>query len=101
MPDLHIISGTLHCSFCDKSQHEVRRLILGPKPLAICDECTDLCAKIVAEAGAEEAITKRMAERGERIASRQEVEALAWMRTWSIAAPALAPNTTEGRTDRA
>lgn len=99
MPDLHVITGTLHCSFCGKSQHEVRKLIAGPRSIYICDECTDLCAKVIAESDAEWTIVKRMAERGERIASKQEVEVLAWMRTWSIASPALA-TTPEGRPDR-
>jgi hypothetical protein len=38
---------TLYCSFCGKSQHEVRKLIAGPPPLFICDECVDLCTDIV------------------------------------------------------
>jgi ATP-dependent Clp protease ATP-binding subunit ClpX len=46
----------LYCSFCGKSQHEVRKLIAGPS-VFICDECVDLCNDIireeVQEAGAE------------------------------------------------
>ena len=38
---------TLYCSFCGKSQHEVRKLIKGPASLFICDECVDLCTEIV------------------------------------------------------
>ena len=38
----------LHCSFCGKSQHEVRKLIAGPS-VFICDECIDLCNEIVKE----------------------------------------------------
>jgi hypothetical protein len=38
--------GTLHCSFCDKSQHEVRKLIAGPF-VYICDECVELCVDII------------------------------------------------------
>jgi ClpX C4-type zinc finger/Glyoxalase superfamily protein len=38
---------TLYCSFCGKSQHEVRKLIAGPPPLFICDECVDICTDIV------------------------------------------------------
>jgi hypothetical protein len=34
---------TLYCSFCFKSQYEVRMLISGPASLFICDECVDLC----------------------------------------------------------
>jgi len=36
----------LYCSFCGKSQHEVRKLIKGPG-VFICDECVDLCTEIV------------------------------------------------------
>src|SRR3546814_18319826 len=36
----------LHCSFCNKSQHEVRKLIAGPS-VFICDECIDLCNDII------------------------------------------------------
>ena len=38
----------LHCSFCGKSQDEVRKLIAGPT-VYICDECIDLCNDIIAE----------------------------------------------------
>ena len=38
----------LYCSFCGKSQHEVRRLIAGPA-VFICDECVDLCNEIIRE----------------------------------------------------
>ncbi|HEY9279668.1 MAG TPA: ATP-dependent Clp protease ATP-binding subunit ClpX [Eoetvoesiella sp.] len=38
----------LHCSFCNKSQHEVRKLIAGPS-VFICDECIDLCNDIIIE----------------------------------------------------
>lgn len=38
----------LHCSFCHKSQHEVRKLIAGPS-VFICDECVDLCNDIIRE----------------------------------------------------
>ena len=38
----------LHCSFCGKSQHEVRKLIAGPS-VFICDECVDLCNDIIRE----------------------------------------------------
>ena len=38
----------LYCSFCGKSQHEVRKLIAGPS-VFICDECVDLCNEIIRE----------------------------------------------------
>jgi ATP-dependent Clp protease ATP-binding subunit ClpX len=42
---------TLYCSFCGKSQHEVKKLIAGPL-VYICDECAGLCAQIcIAESG--------------------------------------------------
>jgi hypothetical protein len=39
---------TLYCSFCFKSQHQVRTLIVGPAGIFICDECVDLCNEIIA-----------------------------------------------------
>ena len=38
----------LYCSFCGKSQNEVRKLIAGPS-VFICDECVDLCNDIIRE----------------------------------------------------
>ena len=38
----------LHCSFCLKSQHEVKKLIAGPGFIFICDECVGLCDSIIA-----------------------------------------------------
>ena len=38
----------LYCSFCGKSQHEVRKLIAGPS-VFICDECIELCNDIIRE----------------------------------------------------
>ena len=38
----------LHCSFCGKSQHEVRKLIAGPS-VFVCNECVDLCNDIIRE----------------------------------------------------
>ena len=40
--------NTLYCSFCGKSQHEVRKLIAGPT-VFICDECVELCLDIIGE----------------------------------------------------
>jgi len=47
----------LYCSFCGKSQHEVRKLIAGPS-VYICDECVDLCNDIIRE----EELTKQSPE---------------------------------------
>ena len=38
----------LYCSFCGKSQHEVRKLIAGPT-VFVCDECVELCVDIIGE----------------------------------------------------
>jgi ATP-dependent Clp protease ATP-binding subunit ClpX len=40
--------NTLYCSFCGKSQHEVRKLIAGPT-VFICAECVELCTDIISE----------------------------------------------------
>jgi ATP-dependent Clp protease ATP-binding subunit ClpX len=45
--------GTLKCSFCGKSQNDVRKLIAGPT-VYICDECVELCNDIIAEEWEEE-----------------------------------------------
>jgi hypothetical protein len=45
-------ASTLYCSFCDKSQHEVAKLIAGPN-VFICDECTDICVEIVLDGRSE------------------------------------------------
>ena len=39
----------IRCSFCGKSQGQVRKLIAGPKGAYICDECVDICAEIIEE----------------------------------------------------
>jgi len=48
----------LYCSFCGKSQHEVRKLIAGPS-VFICDECVELCNDIIREELEEKASTSR------------------------------------------
>lgn len=47
-------TGTLYCSFCGKSQREVKKLIAGPS-VYICDECIDLCNDIIHEDASKEA----------------------------------------------
>jgi ATP-dependent Clp protease ATP-binding subunit ClpX len=61
---------TLYCSFCFKSQHEVRKLISGPASIFICDECIGLCNEIIADrppnskpASPEKLPTERLLER--------------------------------------
>jgi ATP-dependent Clp protease ATP-binding subunit ClpX len=50
----------LHCSFCGKSQDEVRKLIAGPT-VYICDECIELCNEIIAEEAEERFVPGRLA----------------------------------------
>jgi ATP-dependent Clp protease ATP-binding subunit ClpX len=50
--------GQYHCSFCGKSQDQVRRLIAGPGAVYICDECVDLCREIIDEESAPPARAK-------------------------------------------
>ena len=53
MPRTRESNGTLRCSFCGKSQNDVRKLIAGPT-VYICDECIELCNDIIAEEWEEE-----------------------------------------------
>ena len=46
----------LYCSFCGKSQHEVKKLIAGPS-VFICDECIDLCNDIIRDEQAQDPTT--------------------------------------------
>src|ERR1700749_2988132 len=50
--------STLYCSFCGKSQHEVRKLIAGPT-VFICDECVELCNDIIREETKSSLVSKR------------------------------------------
>ncbi|MAL98635.1 ATP-dependent Clp protease ATP-binding subunit ClpX [Hydrocarboniclastica marina] len=59
----------LYCSFCGKSQHEVRKLIAGPS-VFICDECVDLCNDIIREEIQESA----QEDTGDRLPSPQEIK---------------------------
>jgi ATP-dependent Clp protease ATP-binding subunit ClpX len=52
--------SVLHCSFCGKSQDEVRKLIAGPT-VYICDECIELCNEIIAEEAVERFVPGRLA----------------------------------------
>ena len=68
MPRKDSQDDVLRCSFCGKSQDEVKRLIAGPT-VYICDECIDLCNDIILEEGT--------AERGEafkRLLTPQEID---------------------------
>jgi ATP-dependent Clp protease ATP-binding subunit ClpX len=39
---------TLHCSFCGRGQHQVQKLVAGPRGVFICDMCVDLCNDVIA-----------------------------------------------------
>ena len=47
-------NSDIRCSFCNKSQDQVRKLIAGPAGVYICDECVDICADIIEEEYEEE-----------------------------------------------
>lgn len=50
----------VYCSFCDKSQHEVKLIVAGPS-VFICDECVDACMEVMREAEIE-VLSKRIAK---------------------------------------
>jgi ATP-dependent Clp protease ATP-binding subunit ClpX len=62
-------SRVLGCSFCGKSQHEVRKLIAGPS-VYICDECVELCNDIISE----EEITKPSIETHSKLPTPQKIK---------------------------
>ena len=39
----------VRCSFCNKTQSQVRKLIAGPEGVYICDDCVEVCAEIIEE----------------------------------------------------
>ena len=57
----------LYCSFCGKSQHEVRKLIAGPS-VCICDECVDICNDII-----KEEIQEKIEESGNKLPTPHEI----------------------------
>lgn len=61
----------LYCSFCGKSQHEVRKLIAGPS-VFVCDECVELCNDIIRE----EIQDKSVAGDGNRLPTPHEIKAI-------------------------
>jgi ATP-dependent protease Clp ATPase subunit len=83
-------SGTLYCSFCGKSQHEVRKLVAGPR-VFICDECAELCMAMFREEGASFYLRspdeyRKLAENSVRVAEAggisRDKALLAVSRTW-------------------
>lgn len=69
MSDSSTEGKVLYCSFCGKSQHEVRKLIAGPS-VYICDECVELCNDIIREELQEASLSER-----ESLPSPQEIHA--------------------------
>ena len=63
----------LYCSFCGKSQHEVRKLIAGPS-VFICDECVSLCNDIIEE----EALEKTGAGDLKSLPTPKEINKILW-----------------------
>ena len=49
MANRNISNERLYCSFCGKTEDQVRRLIAGPEGAFICDECVEICAGIIEE----------------------------------------------------
>ena len=47
-------NSDIRCSFCNKTQDQVRKLIAGPSGVYICDECVEICADIIEEEYEEE-----------------------------------------------
>ena len=50
----------IRCSFCGKTQEQVKKLIAGPSGVYICDECVDICADIIDEEEDDDIITDDM-----------------------------------------
>lgn len=75
MAGRNIIGGDskVHCSFCGKSQAQVRKLIAGPGGAFICDECVDICAEIIEEELEEEGEER---EDYEKVSDWQEINLL-------------------------
>ncbi len=61
------------CSFCHRSQEEVRRLIEGPDGVYICDECVELCVEILAEEGISSSVMTTPIVQVDRIPSPKEI----------------------------
>ena len=59
----------LHCSFCGKSQKEVKKLIAGPN-VYICDECIQLCNDIIAEEVEKEELT----DKGQKVPNPKDIK---------------------------
>ncbi len=56
-------ADTLHCSFCNKSQKDVKMLIAA-SAVSICNECVDICIEIISNAAQRDAAYASTAEKG-------------------------------------
>ena len=54
----------VRCSFCNKTQNQVRKLIAGPAGVFICDECVEVCESIIEEEFEQEDYSKMLADLG-------------------------------------
>ena len=63
-------SDEIRCSFCNKTQDQVRKMIAGPSGVYICDHCVEICADIVEEEFEDDA--EAFAE--ERVLTQKEIE---------------------------
>jgi ClpX C4-type zinc finger len=71
----------LHCTFCGKSQHEVRKLIAGPT-VFICDECVELCWVTITSSG-KEFLSRDLKDREEANRSAAELSFAHSAQIWS------------------
>ena len=77
------VESILHCSFCGKSQHDVRNLVAGPG-IYICDECSVLTIEIISEtSGTDEqllSLLTRMARATDDLVDQLKVQGVPWAR---------------------
>ena len=74
MAGIKNIIGDIRCSFCNKTQDQVRKLIAGPAGVYICDECVDICADIIEEELEEEEEAQRGADNGINLLKPAEIK---------------------------
>lgn len=68
-------SSVVRCSFCDKTQNQVNRLIAGPSGAYICDECIDICAEIIEEEEFEDTGRRRVSKEEINLVKPEELNA--------------------------
>jgi hypothetical protein len=70
-PRRPITAEPLLCSFCNKSENDVQKMVAGPNGVAICDECIDVCNDIVADTP-EAALPQRERHQASAMSSKRE-----------------------------